>query len=125
LYQTVSVGDTGLAARLFMLIKELPDQNPQVDWKPTRGAARLISASAGEPSSSKSSEGRLKPCAFPTAGVAAERMARFKEPHATRDSSAERAHTRATPRNRDFAAPLGSSKAHNLFHTSSLQRMPE
>jgi hypothetical protein len=31
----VTVRDMGLAARLFMLIEQLPDQNPQVGWKPT------------------------------------------------------------------------------------------
>jgi hypothetical protein len=48
-------------------------------------------------------------------------MARFKEPHATRDWSAESAHTKATPQKRDFAAAPASSDARNFCHASNLQ----
>jgi hypothetical protein len=51
-------------------------------------------------------------------------MTRFKEPHAARDWSAESAHTKATPRKRDFAAASASSNARNFFRNSNLQRLP-
>jgi hypothetical protein len=51
-------------------------------------------------------------------------VARVKEPHATRDWSAESAHTKATPRKRDVAAASASSNTRNLFHISNLQRPP-
>jgi hypothetical protein len=46
---------------------------------------------------------------------------RFKEPHATRDLSAERAHTEATPRKRDSAAAPASPNVRIFFHDSDLQ----
>ena len=55
-----------------------------------------------------------------SAGVAGEQMARFKEPHATRDWSAESAHTKATPRKRDLAEGSATSNAHKSYHINNL-----
>jgi hypothetical protein len=47
----------------------------------------------------------------------------FPSAFATRDWSAESAHTKATQRKRHFAAASASSIAHNFFHNSHLQNI--